>query len=549
MLAAPLRAQHDLVALPLEDPAHAQLLGLERLGCGPARVAAFRPYFVGRIRDAIARAREDARCRGPLLDALAARFARDSVRPDTLVIPDSLRGLAADLAAAAAATAATRRQPEASPDGSYVGAALTLRGVAHSEGEFRPLWEGARDIEEGSPPAVAILRLRGTVDGGPRLVGVVEAFGQTNRRNDPLVRSKRLRQTTGVVEFSEAYINGRVGPLLLSLGRAREAWLGEGSESLMLSAHGPAYDRALASATWRRVELRALVASLDDLELTVAQDSLIAGSPSTRVYRWFLGHAIALRPTADLEFTIGETALLTRQTRALEVSYLNPTMVYLVTQNDEGQLDDARDNLGMFGAARWRRGPLTAVGELFLDDFQLDAGDREITPHQLAWRVGARLALPMIAPTSAGLEYRRIDNYTYMRGLYSEAYQQYGRPLGSELGPGADLLEGSVETWLGTFMRLGARGALWRQGALRIDQRPGQRAGGNAGASFPRTFPDRPAVQRAQLAAVEADFLRTRLPISLRLEVANIDNAANQFTPSALYVRALLQGTYAFRYP
>ena len=535
---------HALVTLPLDDPAHQQLRALERSGCGPARVSPFRPYLVGRVRAALLRARADSGCQGALLDALVARFGLDTALARPVV--DTLAGVADDLAAAVASRA--RVSPESDPRGS-IGAALTLRLTGHSEGEFRPLWRGVQRIEEGTPPAVAILRVRGTMEGGPRLVGVIEAYGQTHRRNDPLVRGRILRRTTGVVDFSDAYVNGEIGPLVLSLGRAREAWLGDESESLALSAHGPPLDRLLATAAWRRVEARALVASLDDIALTPELDSLVPGSPTTQAYRWLIAHALTVRPTGGLEVTLGETAILSRQVRAIELSYFNPTLIYQLAQNDSGRLDRQRDNLGIFGGVRWRRGIGVIEGELFVDDIQLDRADAEVIPNQLAWRLSATAGLPLVRPTNAGVEYRRIDNYTYMRGVYAEVHQQYDRPLGSGLGPGSDLLQALAETWLSATTRFGARVGVWRQGALRIDQRPGQRASGNADVPFPAVFADRPVVQKALLGAFEADFLKLTLPIRARLEFARIQNAGNQPAPAALYLRAHLTGTYAFRYP
>lgn len=550
--AQPLAAQHALVTLPLDDPAHVQLRALERLGCAAARVSPFRPYLVGRVREALERARaEGGACRGELLDALVDRFQPDSTlpRPDS-VATDTLGGVASDLAAAVQATQRTERRRAASESGSYVGGAATLRLTGHGEGEFRPFWDAVKPIEDGTPPAVGILRVRGTADGGDRLVGVIEAYGETNRRNDPLVRGRRLRRTSGVVDFSDAYVNGQLGRLVLSLGRAREAWLGDAEESVVLSAHGPPLDRLLATAAWRRVEARAIVASLDDVMLTEEQDSLVAGTPPTRMYRFLIGHALAIRPLRSLEVTVGETAILTRPTRLLELSYLNPTMVYMVTQNDSGRLARERDNLAVFGGARWQLGGGVAVtGELFLDDFQLDKGDREITPDQLAWRLAGSAPLPLVKPTTIGVEYRHADNYAYLRGVYSEVFQHYGRPLGTELGPGADLLQGNAEVWLNPTARLVGRLGWWRQGALRIDQRPGQRATGHAGDPFPATSFERPRVQRGLVGGIDFDFLSLSFPLSLRLDLAQIDNAANQITPSALYVRAQLVGTYAFRYP
>jgi hypothetical protein len=66
---------------------------------------------------------------------------------------------------------------------------------------------------------------------------------------------------------------------------------------------------------------------------------------------------------------------------------------------------------------------------------------------------------------------------------------------------------------------------------------------------FPSTRPERPVVQRAFLADAAVQFLDVRLPITIRLEAANITNVNNQPGPAALYVRTQLIGSYAFRYP
>jgi hypothetical protein len=51
------------------------------------------------------------------------------------------------------------------------------------------------------------------------------------------------------------------------------------------------------------------------------------------------------------------------------------------------------------------------------------------------------------------------------------------------------------------------------------------------------------------MGAIEADLLRLTTPVRLRIEFARIENANNLPAPAALYVRAHLTGTYAFRYP
>jgi hypothetical protein len=43
--------------------------------------------------------------------------------------------------------------------------------------------------------------------------------------------------------------------------------------------------------------------------------------------------------------------------------------------------------------------------------------------------------------------------------------------------------------------------------------------------------------------------LMQRLPVSLQVQLARIENAANLPAAAALYVRASLTASYAFRYP
>ena len=549
LAAAPAGAQHPLVSLPLDDPAYEQLAGLDRQGCAPARVSPFRPYLSRDVRRALRRAAADSACTGALLDELSRRFTVAAPAPapvvrDTLA-PDTLAGVAPDLARAIR-EAQGRDEPGDESRLSF-GAKGTLFVTALGEGEVEPRWLDVRPTSEGTPPLVARLRGRATWDGGPRMTAVMEGFAQSHARNDQTLRARALRRTSGAVGFSEAYLSGAVGNFVLSFGRAHEAWLGRDRESLMLGAHGPPLDRLVASISTRRFEARALAATLDDVVLDTVRGEVPSGVPPQRFYRVLVGHAIVWRPVGALEVTVGETAVLSRGSRTLDAAYLNPLMLYIVTQNDTGR-ESNRDNLTAFGAARVRVGPATVTGELLIDDIQIDKADRARTPDQLGWRLEATTRLPLIRPASATVEYRRLDSYTYMRGDYDAVYQHFDRPLGSELGPDADDLRAGGEVWATGRLRLAATVGRWRRGTLRVYQRPGQRATGNAGRPFPTTGPDA-YVQSATTGDLSAQFLSGTIPVTARVGLARIENVNNTLAGSALYVRAQLTGSYAFRYP
>lgn len=317
----------------------------------------------------------------------------------------------------------------------------------------------------------------------------------------------------------------------------------------MLSAHAPPIDRLTASFIWRQFEGRALFASLSNVVLSEQLDELEPGTPSQALHRLMVGHALTWRPRSSMEFTIGETALLSRGGTIIDLGYANPLMPYVVTQNDSTRGTDARDNLGAFGAARLRFGAITMSGELFIDDIQIDAADRARIPDQFAWWVKSTAALPLIAPASIGLEYKRIDAFTYRRRPYAEVYQQFDRPLGSELGPDADLVRGSAEVWPAERIRLSGSAGYWRRGAVRIDERPGQTATEAGVGPYPSVRPDRPVNQRAIIGDLTAQFVSVALPVTLRLEGARISNANNQPVAAEMFLRAHLSATYAFRYP
>jgi len=221
---------------------YVQLAALEHMGCAEARVSPRRPYDVRSVRDALTRAREVAACRGPILDALSRRFAFREA--------DAHSGLRA-------------------------GGEATLGVTGLTGGEVEPLWNTIRPNGQGVPPAVGIVHGRLTWgDGSPdQVVAVGDAYAQTGSRNDPMIRARQFRHTSGVLDFGEAYVSGRIGPFEGTIGRGEEAWLGEGRESLFLSANGPPMDRLTGSVSTHDVEARVLFGSLDDVVLDSAERS------------------------------------------------------------------------------------------------------------------------------------------------------------------------------------------------------------------------------------------------------------------------------------
>jgi hypothetical protein len=517
-----LQAQHKLVALSLDDPVYEMFDALDASGCAPARVSPYRPWLIRDVRAAIRRAVSDSSCTGTgaVLDVLRSRFASDTFD----IFSDNEGELSA-------------------------GGQLTVRAIQLGDGEFRPLWRGVRDKAEGDPPLAAVARARVTW-GANNIVALAEIVGFTDRQNDPAVRQRALRNTSGALDFGESYVTGQIGDhFTLSFGRMSEAWLGHGRESLVLSAYGPPLDRVLVSGRWRRLEGRALYASIGDVGLSPALDSIPA-STSAHFYRYLVAHALTIRPGRGLEITLGESALLARGARTIDLAYANPFMFYVVTQNDTSRVgNDQNDNLQAFGALHLRSGGSQLFAELLIDDIQIDPKDRKTIQDQLGWSLRGLQSLPFGTSSSASAEYRHINSFTYQRGSYATVYQSFDAPLGSELGSDADMIHGGFESWATGVFRMTAGAGLWRQGAQRLDQRPGRSVNGSGGQPYPSITAARPLVQRALLGDAAVRYLRYPLVLGASVEVARVMNPRNQPASALSLARMQVMGSYAYRIP
>jgi hypothetical protein len=180
---------------------------------------------------------------------------------------------------------------------------------------------------------------------------------------------------------------------------------------------------------------------------------------------------------------------------------------------------------------------------------QIDPKDRKTIQDQLGWSVRGVQGLPLIVPASATAEYRHVNSFTYQRASYATVYQNYGASLGSELGPDADMVHGSLEAWPSGYLRVIGGVGLWRQGAQRLDQRPSRGVTGSGGLPFPTVSAERPFVQRALLGDAAVRYLRYPVSVGAQVEVARFSNPRNQPASTLSASRIQLYGSYAYRIP
>jgi hypothetical protein len=489
-------AQFGLVQLPLDDPAYVQLAALEHMGCAEARVSPRRPYDVRAVRLALSNARSVPACRGVILDALLRRFASREA--------DAHAGLRAGGKATAVITGLTG-------------------------GEIEPLWNTIRPTGQGDQPAVGLVH--GRLDWGDgaadQVVAVADAYAQTGSRNDPTVRARQFRHTSGVLDFGEAYLSGRAGPFEGTIGRGEEAWLGEGRESLFLSANGPAIDRITGSVSTHDFEARVLLGSLDDVVLDSAQDNIVGTQSIQRYYRYLAAGAVTWRPTRVVEATVGTMAILPSASRTLDLFYVNPFKPYPDTSR---QLVNVTTHVETFGALRLRAGVATFDGEILVD--------QQLKSDHLGYLVSGTVPLPTKLPISLDATFEHIGRDTYTSQYYASVSQHYGVPLGSALGPDAELGQVGAEVFAAGPLRVAGDIGIWRRGKVRIDERPAQ----------PSTGSDGPE-QRATIGDLSIQFLTPVVPVTIKFTGATVTNANNVASPSSSYGQTQIIASYAFRYP
>ncbi len=489
-------AQFGLVQLPLDDPAYVQLAALEHMGCAEARVSPRRPYDVRAIRLALSSAKSVPACQGVILDALVRRFASRTA--------DEHAGLRA-------------------------GAKATVAITGLTGGEIEPLWNSIRPTNQGDQPAVGIAH--GRLDWGDgaadQVVVVADAYAQTGSRNDPTVRARQFRHTSGVFDFGEAYLSARTGPFEGTIGRGEEAWLGDDRESLFLSANGPPIDRITGSVTTHDFEARVLFGSLDDVVLDSAQDNIVGTQSIQRYYRYLAAGAVTWRPTRVIEATVGTMAILPSASRALDLFYVNPFKPYPDTTRT---LVNVTNHVETFGALRLRAGVATFDGEVL--------ADQQVKSDHLGYLLSATVPLPTRLPISLDATFEHIGRDTYTSQYYASVSQHYGVPLGSVLGPDAELGQVGAEVFAAGPLRIAGDIGIWRRGKVRVDERPAQPMPGSDGPQ-----------QRATIGDLSIQFLTPVVPVTIKFTGATITNANNVLSSASSYGQTQIIASYAFRYP
>ncbi len=345
----------------------------------------------------------------------------------------------------------------------------SLRLAAHAsrdDAAFDPAFLGVRFEEpDGDPPIPALrgvlqhdfaVQYRDRFALGWRYAIDSDVTGDPTR-----FRQLEAREDTDYgFALLDAYVVYGYGPLRVTAGR-NELRLGQAgrSSSVFVSDSMPPIDQMRIDLVTRALRFTGMIGrlsgddqnrSLDERGETIPGSMPPPANERRSVDRIFYLHRVDWQPAAYLQVAISEAALVTGTDRGLDARYANLMIPFFVTQEDEDESGGVDVNVvvnaeGVLlvpqGARIWTN--------VFVQEFFIDAEKREDIGNQLAYKAGAELAgdalgLPAF---TAGLEYTRVDVFSYLHRGLNTNHTQFGVPLGSSLGPDADMVQAWI-SWL-----------------------------------------------------------------------------------------------------
>ncbi len=238
-------------------------------------------------------------------------------------------------------------------------------------------------------------------------------------------------------DFTESHINFNYDWFLISIGRQTRL-MGSGlTQRLFLSSNSPAQDFISLSAKFEKFEYHYSHSSL----LATDQANIIAGFNSQFPSKYLVMHRAAFKPNWG-EVAVWEGLIYSK--RGIDFAYLNPLSFF---KSLEHALHD-RDNslLGAdFTIRPFHR--LQLKGSFILDDIKFEEIGKKFWSNKTAWNLSAIYIFPF--NLDFGLEYSRVEPYSFSHFDSVNSYTNDGFLLGTSLLPNSDELSILLNYWIG----------------------------------------------------------------------------------------------------
>ncbi|MBU0517530.1 capsule assembly Wzi family protein [bacterium] len=269
------------------------------------------------------------------------------------------------------------------------------------------------------------------VGAGNKRMGIFTAIrADRDLSENPLYKGKIYSNFAGLSEQAYFMVVGENSRWSLKLGRDHLYW-GPGQDHLLLNYNRRGIDQINVQARWGWGRFTALIGQVDDFE----------DSTGSRTSRFLSGHRLEISPWPWLRMGLSETLLFTGDVRFGSMNPFVPYYGELVNETSEG------NGLMGFDFVVYPAVGTEIFGELLLDDIQLEKNDsKDLEPNEWGWLIGGRWS-GVDGLLGVGLTYSGVANRTYNALEPKYRYQNYGLPLGSELGNDADRLRFDFSIW------------------------------------------------------------------------------------------------------
>ncbi|MBU8869482.1 MAG: hypothetical protein KOO60_01290 [Gemmatimonadales bacterium] len=255
---------------------------------------------------------------------------------------------------------------------------------------------------------------------------------------DPASRTKEFRQIDASVEVPDAALAYDRDELHAWIGRRWERWGPGWTGSLLLEPGAPTPDGFGYSWTSDRWAARYRCAQLDDVRIG---DQYFP--------RYLAGHRLDIAVSPTLRISLAETALVTYG-GSVPSWLLNPLLPWCLSQQED-RSPTGDTNIFWSLETIWNPSENWSVyGQFLLDDFMIDIEDRDTHPDQLGGLAGLLWSgTPPLSSASTkpgrtvwrvGLEYSRLESWTYVHRDPTVRYEAWSASLGHPAGPDSESL-------------------------------------------------------------------------------------------------------------
>lgn len=169
----------------------------------------------------------------------------------------------------------------------------------------------------------------------------------------------------------------------------------------------------------------------------------LVGFPDFSQNKYLFAHRLEVSPTPTLDLSVSEVVMASEKAARVYTNFIPGWPLYLNQHFGIGNFhnDDFNGHLAL--GARWQSPWATLYGDLFVDDMPMSP------EHGDAYLIAAQggIERPIILwgrEAVLGVEYTRVNNWTYTIRRTGLDYTHHGYVIGHWLGPDSDLVDVSV---------------------------------------------------------------------------------------------------------